>query len=99
VLVYVVAQCLALLTIGDRNRFNRLGAAMGSLGARLILCAVVLAALFHTLDGLRRLLAEVAPAVRRRDEPIRAGVLFATLALGLPAMAVVVWPWVTETFR
>jgi succinate dehydrogenase/fumarate reductase cytochrome b subunit len=99
VLLYVVVYCLALSRIADRDRFNRWGAAMGSLGGRLIICGVVLATLFHTFDGLRRMLPEVAPGLVGHDRHLRAGALFATWALALPCFAVLIWPWVAETTR
>ncbi len=99
VLVYVLAYCLVLGQVSSRDRFNRWGAAMGSLGARLVLCLVVLATLFHTFDGLRRMLPDVAPSLAGQDRRLRAAALFATWALALPAFAVIVWPWVSETTR
>ena len=100
VLVYVLVVCAALPRIADRDRFNRWGAAMGSLGARLVLCVVVLATLFHTLDGLRRTAGRGVPAPVDQDTPaLRAAVLFVTWAMALPCFAVIVWPWVSETTR
>jgi succinate dehydrogenase/fumarate reductase cytochrome b subunit len=98
VLAYVVVEAVALLSVDDRNRFNRWGAAMGSIGARLVLSGVLLAALFHTLDGLRRLVVGVAPSVERRDDQLRLAVVFLTWALAVPAAAVVIWPWWKATF-
>jgi succinate dehydrogenase/fumarate reductase cytochrome b subunit len=99
VFAYVLVLSVALVGIGDRNRFNRWGHLMHSIGARLVLCVVVLAALFHTLDGLRRLLLEVAPSTARHEVRLRAGVLFLTWALAVPAGVMIVGPWVSETFR
>ncbi len=99
VLAYVVAYCLVISQIASRDRFNRWGAAMGSLGARIGLCVVVLATLFHTFDGLRRMLPEVAPSLASRDRQLRAAALFATWSLALPCFAVLIWPWVAETTR
>ena len=98
VLVYVVVEAVALLSIDDRNRFNRWGAAMGSIGARLVLSAVILAAVFHTLDGLRRLVVGPTPGTGRHDDHLRLGVVFFTWALAVPAAAVVIWPWWKATF-
>jgi succinate dehydrogenase/fumarate reductase cytochrome b subunit len=96
---YAVILAVAISQIGDRNRFNRWGGALGSLGARLVLAVVVGAALFHALDGLRRMVQELAPGIVARDQQLRAGVLFLTWALALPAAAVIVWPWIAETTR
>ncbi len=97
VFVYVLVLAGAMTQINDRNRFNRWGAAMGSIGARVVLAVVVAAALFHALDGLRRLLHDAVPSLVARDAQMRAGVLFLTWALALPAAAVIVWPWIAET--
>jgi succinate dehydrogenase hydrophobic anchor subunit len=99
VLAYVVVLSVVLVGIGDRNRFNRWSEVMHSIGARLVLCVVVLAALFHTFDGLRRLVVEVAPSTGRHEVRMRAGVLFLTWALAVPAGVMIVGPWVSETFR
>ena len=98
VLVYVLVLSVALTGIGDRNRFNRWSDGMGSIGARIVMCGVVLAALFHTLDGLRRLVVEVAPSAGRHDLRLRTGVLFLTWALAIPAAVMIVGPWFSETF-
>jgi succinate dehydrogenase/fumarate reductase cytochrome b subunit len=99
VLAYVLVFSVVLSQVSSRDRFNRWGAAMGSLGARLVLCVVVLATLFHTFDGLRRMLPDVVPALVDQDRRLRAAALFATWALALPCFAVLVWPWVSETTR
>jgi succinate dehydrogenase cytochrome b556 subunit len=99
VLVYTVVYAAALVGIGDRNQFNRWGRAMSSLGARLVLCGVVLAALFHLFDGLRRLAVDLRPDLADQDERWRATALFFTWALAVPAAAVIVWPWISATTR
>ncbi|HVN50176.1 MAG TPA: hypothetical protein VMT43_02025 [Acidimicrobiales bacterium] len=99
VLLYLVVWAAGLSHIASRATFNRWGDAMGSLAARLVICGVVLATLFHTFDGLRRLLADAVPRTRARDVQLRAWVLFGTWAVALPCFAVIVWPWVAETTR
>ena len=99
VLLYLVVWGLALSRIASRTTFNRWGAAMGSLGARIVVCGVVLATLFHTFDGFRRLLADAVPRSRAHDVQLRAAVLFATWAIALPCFAAVIWPWVAESTR
>ena len=99
VLAYVVVWAVALSRIAQRATFNRWGDAMGSLGARVVVCGVVLATLFHSLDGLRRLLAEAVPRTREHDLRWRAGVLFVTWAVAVPCFAMILWPWVAETTR
>jgi succinate dehydrogenase hydrophobic anchor subunit len=99
VLAYVVVWALGLSRVAQRSTFNRWGAALGSLGARVVVCVVVLATLFHSLDGLRRLMAEAVPRTKELELRWRAGVLFVTWAVALPCFAVILWPWVAETTR
>jgi succinate dehydrogenase hydrophobic anchor subunit len=99
VLAYVLVLSAVLVGIGDRNRFNRWAGLAHSIGGRIVVALVVLAALFHTFDGLRRLLVEVAPSLARHDVRLRTGVLFLTWALAIPAGVMIVGPWVSETFR
>jgi len=99
VLAYTVLYALALTQLGDRGRFDRWGRAMSSLGARVALSAVVLAALFHLFDGLRRLAIDLHPDLIAQDERWRATVLFFTWALAVPAAAVMVWPWIAAATR
>jgi succinate dehydrogenase cytochrome b556 subunit len=99
VLAYMLVYAVALTQLGDRNRFNRWGQAMSSLGARLALSGVVLAALYHLFDGLRRLAIDLHPDLAEQDERWRATVLFFTWALAVPAAAVIVWPWIAVATR
>ena len=99
VLLYLLVWGLALSRIANRATFNRWGAALGSLGARVVICGVVLATLFHTFDGFRRLLADAVPRSRAHEVQLRAAVLFATWAIALPCFAAIIWPWVAETTR
>ena len=98
-LVYVVIFSLSLTGLDDRAQFNRWGHAMGSIGARIALCGVMVAGLFHGLDGLRRMAIDVRPDLAEQNPRWRATVLFFTWALAIPAMAVIVWPWISATTR
>lgn len=82
-----------------RASFNRLHELYASFLARAVIAVVVVAALFHVLDGVRRLVEEVRPAWVGRDATLRAGVAFATAALGVPAVVVVLWPTVQGWWR
>lgn len=89
----VCSGALALLLVG-RSPYNRVSALGGSLVLRLGGCVVVVAALFHALDGVRQIVLTAWPAAVRRDPWLRAVVGFLTFALGLPASLVIVWPFV-----
>lgn len=79
-------------------RFSELHQRYGNLGVRLVFAAVVVALLFHGLDGVRVALGDLVPATRRADRWSRAAVRFLVPAVGIPAALVVVWPAVRGWF-
>ena len=99
VLAYTVAYALFITRLSDRAWFDDRAGAMGSLAGRAALSGVMLAALFHALDGLRRMITGLRPALVRHEQTLRAVVLFATWACAIPAAAVLVWPWTSDTWR
>ena len=94
VLVYVLVYCAALSRLAAGTGSTAGARPWAASGARLVLCGVVLAALFHAFDGLRRMLPDVVPSLVDQDRRLRAAALFATWALALPCFAIIVWPWV-----
>lgn len=91
--VGVAVWALGLALVGiDGSAFARLHDLLGNTVARVAICGVVLAALFHTCDGIRRIVLDVAPAVTRLDERLRLVSVFVTFAAGVPACLVVLWP-------
>jgi succinate dehydrogenase hydrophobic anchor subunit len=90
---WVVAWAVGLVVLQvGRSSFNRYYDLLGNAVARVALAVVVVAALFHTLDGLRRLSAGSSSAMRRHDETLQVVCLFVTFALGVPAALVILWP-------
>lgn len=99
VFAYLVWLAVDLVVAAvDRRAFTTIHEAYGSLAVRVVVGAVLVAVVFHTLDGLRRLLEEVRPGLVRRDERLRAVVAFATAVLSVPGVVVVVWPAVRGWF-
>ena len=100
VLAYVLVLSVALVGIGDRNRFNRLERASWTASAAGSCCAWWCWPRCSTPStGCVACVVEVAPSLGRHDVRLRAGVLFLTWALAIPAAVMIVWPWVSETFR
>jgi hypothetical protein len=86
---WVMVWALAIAVLGtDRRAFSTLVRLSGNIGARLVLSLVVFAALLHTVDGLGRCFPN------QPHERWRAAAWFVAIALGLPATAVLVWPFV-----
>jgi succinate dehydrogenase/fumarate reductase cytochrome b subunit len=71
----------------------------GNAVVRLVLAIVLVAALFHALNGLRITFTAMAPRAARHDQGLRSWVQFLTFAVGIPAAFVVCWPSISELFR
>jgi succinate dehydrogenase/fumarate reductase cytochrome b subunit len=99
VFVYAVFLAVEVIVAGvDHRLYNRLHEIQGNVFARGALGVVVLSALYHGLNGLRLLVADL-PVASRHDAALRSLVAFATFALGIPAAAAILWPSVSEAFR
>jgi hypothetical protein len=85
----VAAWAAAVAVLGtDRPGFNSLVRLSGNVVFRVAASVVVAAALLHLVDGLGRCLAT------ERPDRWRAAAWFFALALGLPAAAMLLWPFV-----
>jgi succinate dehydrogenase/fumarate reductase cytochrome b subunit len=90
---WVLVWSAAIAAAGfDVSMFNGLWRLAGTIGGRILLCLVVVCALFHTVDGLRRLVLDGAREVARVDLAARLAAVFLTAALGVPASVVILWP-------
>ncbi len=88
--LWVAAQLGALAV--DEGAFDALARLHAGVLGRVCISLVVLAALWHTTQGALTLLGGPWPVVRRREGPVRQVCAFVTLALGIPAVTVVLWP-------
>jgi len=91
---WVVVWAAAIAVLGsDRRTYSTLVRASGNVVVRLLLALVVMAATLHLVDGVGRLLTKPDP------ERWRAAAWFATLAVGIPTTAVLLWPFVEGHVR
>lgn len=88
---------LAVLAVSG-SAYLSLHEALGSLGARLVLCVAWLAILYHGLDGLRVIATEFAPVLQARERILRGAVAFLVIATWIPTSLVIVWPAVRRWF-
>jgi hypothetical protein len=85
----VMAWAFALAVLGtDRRAYGDIVRWSGNVVGRLMLSLVVFAAALHLVDGIARCLGTGRP------DRWRAAAWFVALALGVPATAVLVWPFV-----
>jgi succinate dehydrogenase/fumarate reductase cytochrome b subunit len=92
---WTIVWAAAIAVLGtDRRAFASLVRASGNVVVRVVLCAVVVAAAAHTVDGLRRVAERFRPDHPPAAERWRAATWFVAFALGVPAAAVLLWPFV-----
>jgi succinate dehydrogenase/fumarate reductase cytochrome b subunit len=99
VFAYVVFFAVEVVVAGlDHRLYNRLHEIQGNVVSRVVLSVVVGCALYHGLNGLRLVFADVGPLSRHQDA-LRSLVAFATFALAVPTAAVILWPSISDVFR
>ena len=84
--LFALHRSLAVLAPATYRRVHEL---FGGLPGRAVLAAIGVAVVFHTVDGIRRLVVEVRPSVDRRARPL---VRFFTAAVSLPVVLSILWP-------
>lgn len=98
-LVYVAWYVIGLVVLQRApGAFNAMNRFYGSIGARVVLCGVLLALLFHLLDGLRVTAQDALPRLAAHELGLRATVRFVLLAAWIPAAAAVLWPAIRTWF-
>jgi len=88
-----------LLHIVDVSLINfRGGELYGNILLRLFECGLLLALLFHSLNGLRVVMVDFFPGAVRRERMLTAWVVALTLIAGIPGSIIILWPWIEGTF-
>ncbi len=89
--VFVWAAAIAILG-SDRRAYSTLVRLSGNVGVRVAFSVVIFASILHAVDGIGRLRANADP------ERWRALAWFLACAMGIPAAAVVLWPFFEGRF-
>ena len=66
----------------------------GNILLRLFECGLLLALLFHSLNGLRIILVDFFPGAIRNEKALTGVVVGLTLAAGIPGSIVILWPFI-----
>jgi succinate dehydrogenase/fumarate reductase cytochrome b subunit len=92
-LVYIVWYAVDLTVLNlNAGVFNAVHRQSGGFVPRVVFAVLVVGVLYHALDGLRCVICDFAPSLRRHGAVFEAAARFVTLAVGIPAGLVVVWP-------
>jgi succinate dehydrogenase / fumarate reductase cytochrome b subunit len=96
-LLYTVVIALQIVAVDVQPRlYNRLHQIEGNVFVRVLLTLVVLAALFHGLNGVKLVVVESFPRLATRDASATAAVQFLTFACWVPCAFIIMWPPVSE---
>lgn len=86
--VWVLVWGGAIAVLGfDRRSYSTLVRGSGNIVVRVLLGVVVFAAVLHAVDGIGRLL-------HADHERTRAVAWFFAIAIGVPSLAMLVWPFI-----
>ena len=89
ILAYVFVWATAIAILGsDRRTYSTVVRWSGNVVARVAFGVVIFASILHAVDGIGRLLPNSNP------ERWRALAWFLACALGIPATAVLLWPFI-----
>ncbi len=78
----------------DADLYNTVHELYGNILLRLFECGLLLALLYHSMNGLRIVLVDFFPGVIRREKMLTGLVVFVTLAAGIPGSLVILWPFI-----
>lgn len=78
----------------DADLYNTVHELYGNVLLRLFECGLLLALLYHSMNGLRIVLVDFFPGVIRREKMLTGLVVFITLAAGIPGSLVILWPFI-----
>ena len=92
---YVVGLVVMQRSPATYNALNRF---IGGVGMRVLLCGVLLAVLYHLLDGVRVTALDAIPRLAPHEVLLRTVVRFLLLAAWIPASVAVLWPAVRTWF-
>ena len=78
----------------DADLYNTVHELYGNVLLRLFECGLLLALLYHSMNGLRIVLVDFFPGVIRKEKMLTGLVVFITLAAGIPGSIVILWPFI-----
>ena len=81
----------------DPHLYDRVHALYGNILLRIFECGLLLALLYHSLNGIRIVLVDFFPGAIRNERPLTGVVTFLTLAAGIPGSLVILWPFIDGT--
>ena len=82
------------LVNADVELYDEVHALYGNILLRIFECGLLLALLFHSLNGLRIVIVDFFPRAVRNERRLTYGVVTLTLLAGIPGSLVILWPFI-----
>ena len=82
------------LVNADVELYDEVHALYGNVLLRLFECGLLLALLFHALNGLRIVIVDFFPRAVANEKALTTGVVALTLLAGIPGSLVILWPFI-----
>jgi succinate dehydrogenase / fumarate reductase cytochrome b subunit len=89
---------ISLIRFNGGELYDEVHKLYGNVFLRLFTLGLLFALLFHAMNGLRIIIVDFFPRAVRNERMLTGWVLLITLAAGIPASVVIMWPWVEGTF-
>lgn len=89
-LLHIVDVSLATI---DAELYDEVHALYGNILLRIFECGLLFALLYHSLNGLRVVLVDFFPRAVSNERALFSGVIFLTLAAGIPGSFIILEPW------
>ena len=98
VFMFLLLHVVDVSLVQDKHLYNEVHAVYGNVLLRVFESGLLIALLFHALNGLRIVLIDFFPEAIRHDKALLGVVLFVTLAAGIPGSVVILWPFIEGHF-
>jgi len=85
------------LVNADVDLYDEVHALYGNILLRLFECGLLLALLFHSLNGLRIVIVDFFPRAVANEQMLTTGVVALTLLAGIPGSLIILWPFIDGT--
>jgi succinate dehydrogenase / fumarate reductase cytochrome b subunit len=82
------------LVNADVELYDEVHALYGNILLRIFECGLLLALVFHSLNGLRIVIVDFFPRAVANERALTTGVVVLTLLIGIPGSIVILWPFI-----
>jgi succinate dehydrogenase / fumarate reductase, cytochrome b subunit len=94
VFFFLLLHIVDVSLINRPDIYDEVHALYSNVFLRLFECGLLFALLYHSLNGLRIVIVDFFPEGVRSHQSLYYGVIFVTIAAGIPGSFVILKPWI-----